>query len=73
MCKLCGKFHKGECWLKTRGGPKNKKPRLDKESLNMIAKHFGLTQKTDEEGTWKEGLPDAEKLFVMGAASQDQD
>ena len=28
---------------------------------------------TDEEGTWKEWLPEAEKLFVMGAASQDQD
>ena len=39
----------------------------------MIAEHFGLTQKADEEGTWKEGLPEAEKLFVMGAASQDQD
>jgi hypothetical protein len=76
-CKYCGKFHKGECWLKNGGGPKNKKPRLDKESLNMIAEHFGdhfgLTRKPDEEGTWKEGLPEAEKLFVMGAASQDQD
>jgi len=37
----------------------------------MIAEVFGLTQKTDEEGTWKEGLPEGEKLFVMGAASQD--
>ena len=39
----------------------------------MIAEVFGLTQKTDKEGTWKVGLREAENLFVMGAASQDQD
>ena len=70
--KICGKFHKDECWLKNGGGRRNKKPQLDKESLNMIAEVLGLTQKTYKEGTCKYWLPEAEKLFVMGAASQDQ-
>ena len=48
---------------------------MNKESLNMIASHFGLIQPTnsDDKGTWKEGLPEALKLFVKGSASQDQD
>ena len=39
----------------------------------MIGKYFGLTKISDDEGTWKEGSPEAEKLFVMSAASQDQE
>ena len=43
--------------------------------MNNIAEHFGLKQATnsDNEGTRKEGSPETEKLFVMGAASQEQD
>ena len=51
-----------------------KKLKVDKDSLLVIlGEHFGLKEKanSDDEGTWKEGLSEAEKLFVMGAASQD--
>ena len=68
VCSTCGKLHKGECWQKTGGGPSNKSKRtkLDKESLNMIAKLFGPTTKSDDKGILKEELPKAEKLFCDG-------
>ena len=46
---------------------------MDEESLNMIAEHYGLKQanNSDNKVTWKEGLREEEKLFVMGIASHD--
>jgi hypothetical protein len=84
-CKICGKFHRGECRYKNSNKHSYTKKNFKKEILNVLQEAGFHTKKqksqydnsdsssSDHSEEWDNGLTNNEKLFVLASAQADAD